>query len=179
MPEGDTGRTEATERFEQLFQQHEAALFRYIRCLTGDPSLTEDIYQETWLRVARHLRDGKKFSNAKSFLFTIATNIFRDELRRRRVRRFFLGPSLEQIEQAENLPAAIRQRPEQPEVAEALETALQKLTVRQRTMFSLSHVEGFSTAEISRLMSCAEGTVKATIFKAVQKLRAELREFRE
>lgn len=178
MPRGET-KSEISrikqDTFESLFHEHEASLFRYIRHLAGSSGLVEDIYQEVWLRIAGHINSGKEIRNFKSFIFTIATNIFRDELRRLQIRRFFLGPAVD-----EEFPDQIwvsSNKPDAFDLSDALETALRKLSTKQRIMFCLSYIEGFKISEISRLMSCAQGTVKATIYKAVQKLRRELHEY--
>ena len=51
----------------------------------------QDLFQETWLRAVRALPGKSKIKNFKHYIFTIATNLYRDELRKLRVRRFFLG----------------------------------------------------------------------------------------
>lgn len=164
--------------FEKLFQQHEADLWRYARYLADSQSWAEDIYQETWLRVARHINKNRVIKNFKNFLFTVATNIYRDDLKKRRFRRFFLGPSLDDEEQDDKIWVS-SQVNENDFLSDALDQSLRALSARQRSMFCLSYIEGFKISEISKIMNCAEGTVKATIYKAVQKLRQDLKEFRE
>jgi RNA polymerase sigma-70 factor (ECF subfamily) len=164
--------------FEANFQTYEAALFRYVCYLAGSSSSAEDIYQETWLRVARHLSRGKTVRNFKSFLFATATNIFRDELRKCKVRHFFLGPSLDDTTCDESIWLSSQETQDQIGFNETLQQSLEALTPKQRTMFCLSYIEEFKIAEISQIMQCAEGTVKATLFKVVRKLRRDLSEYR-
>ncbi|MBN1481097.1 RNA polymerase sigma factor [candidate division KSB1 bacterium] len=161
--------------FKALFHQNEAALFRYIRYLAGSSRHAEDIYQETWLRVVGYLRKGKRIQNFKGFLFTVATNIYRDELQRLRIRRFFLGTSLDEKDVADELWVSTETSPDQEELNEILEYSLSHLSGKQRSMFCLRFIEGFKISEISQIMKCAEGTVKATLYKAVQKLRHHLK----
>ena len=162
--------------FDANFRKYETALFRYVCYLAGSDA--EDIYQETWLRVARHLSRGKSVRNFKSFLFTTATNIFRDELRKNKVRHFFLGPSLNDATSDESIRISPQATPDHTGFDEALRQSLETLTPKQRTMFCLCYIEGFKIREISRIMQCAQGTVKATIFKAVRKIRRDLSEYK-
>ncbi len=68
-------------QLDKLFREHEQALYRYVRYLSDSPSMAEDIYQETWLRVAQHIARGGRIRNFKNFIFMTAANLFRDELR--------------------------------------------------------------------------------------------------
>ncbi|MBN1466434.1 RNA polymerase sigma factor [candidate division KSB1 bacterium] len=165
--------------FESLFSEHEAALYRYIRHLTESAAMAEDIYQETWLRAARQMNSGKVVRNLKNYLFTIATNIFRDELRRLQIRRFFLGPALENAKSAQDTWVYGESLPNEIEWRDDLRRAMEKLSTKQRIFFCLRHIEGFKISDISHMNKCADGTVKATIHKAVQKLRRELKGYQE
>ncbi len=168
-------REEQVRRLDTLFREHERALYRYVRYLSDSPSMAKDIYQETWLRVAQHIARGGRIKNFKSFLFTTAVNLFRDELRKLKIRRFFLGSEGEQA----NIIWKIADDEKAPsfEMRDALAAAIRELSPKQRMMFTLAYIEGFKIHDISEIMGCAEGTVKATIYKAVQKLRKELKDF--
>lgn len=141
--------------------------------------MAEDVYQETWLRAALQMNSGKVVRNFKNYIFTIATNIFRDELRRAQIRRFFLGHALENAESAEDIWVSGVSQPNEYEWHDYLQNAMGKLSAKQRIFFCLHHIEGFKISDISRMMKCSDGTVKATIHRAVQKLRRELKEYKE
>ncbi len=179
MPQGEQNDISTSlKEFEQLFVQYEADFYRYALYLADSTCSADDLYQETWLRIATHFKRGKTINDFKKFLFTVATNIHRDELKKNKVRRFFLGPSLNDKDQHENISAAAQENPDNF-LSDALNQSLHQLSHRQRSMFCLNHIEGFKISEIAKMMNCAEGTVKATIYKAVQKLRQNLKEFRE
>ena len=164
--------------FNALFEEHEGALYRYTRYLCGSKLMAEDIYQETWLRAAKHRANAKEIRNFKNFIFTIATNIFRDELRKQKIRRFVLGPSSDDDANIKFPASTGDAKMDQFDLKIALKNAIQTLSTKQKIMFTLAHIQGFKIKEISAMMGCAEGTVKATIYRAVQKLRKELHEFR-
>jgi RNA polymerase sigma-70 factor, ECF subfamily len=167
------------ETFHTLFEEYEGELYRYIRYLCTSSTQAEDIYQETWLRAAQHIAKNREIKNFKNFIFTIATNLFRDDVRKTKFRRLFLGPSMDEESSHQHIDlASTRSAPENIDLRLALKNAMQGLTEKQRIMFTLAHVQGFKIQEISEMMNCASGTVKSTIHRAVQKLRNELLDFR-
>ena len=65
------------------------------------------------------------------------------------------------------------------QISARLEMALGRLSARQRAVFTLRHYEGRSLEEIATLLGLDVGTVKAHMFRAVSKLREELRDLYE
>lgn len=171
------------DAFTILFEKYESHLYRYVLYLTGHRSWAEDIYQETWYRVADYFNKKKKVKNFKGWLFTIATNLFRDELRKKKIRQFFLGND-DSGRQYDSLPFDFDMlETEQSygdlyEIREALYKALQKLTIKQRTIFILAYVHGYKIAHISEITGSAVGTIKATLHRTIKILRKELVEFK-
>jgi len=168
--------------FADLFARHEADLFRFTRYLAREADLAEELYQETWLRVTHRLRGGGKQlpDDFRKWLFTVAANLFRDELRKRRVRRKVEGGSLD----AETSIAGERAVAKAPEISEqialreGLDRALDALSDRQRTAFLLVHAEGFKLREVAGLLEVAEGTVKSMLHRSAAIMREQLGEFR-
>ena len=62
------------------------------------------------------------------------------------------------------------------EIARRLEMALEKLSIRQRSVFLLRHEEDYSLDEIGEILNIDTGTVKAHMARAIEKLRQELRD---
>lgn len=170
--------------FATLYHRYETDLFRFAIHLADGPDAAEELFQETWFRVVRHL--GKKpVANFKSWLFAIAANLYRDELRRRKVRRLILGREAVSedrgdttAQRAPTVVPGVRPAAEGFVVREALQRAMEKLTHRQRTVFVLTYVEGFKIREVCEVLGKAEGTVKSTLHRALVILRGELKDFR-
>jgi RNA polymerase sigma-70 factor (ECF subfamily) len=166
--------------FAALYEVHERDLYRFAFYLTGSPDAAEELYQDTWLRVARHL-GRKPIADFKRWLFTIATNLHRDELRKRKVRRLFLQQqSLEDdhvVDPDARLVSQVHPEAERLEAREALNEALSKLSRPQREVFVLIYVQGFKIREVSVILDKPDGTVKSTLHRAIQVLRDELKEF--
>ena len=63
-------------------------------------------------------------------------------------------------------------------MGEAIQSALNDLTPRERTVFELKHYEGLKLRAIGEMLSTTEETAKNTLFRATRKLRARLLEVR-
>jgi RNA polymerase sigma-70 factor (ECF subfamily) len=170
--------------FTALYHMYESDLYRFAFYLADGPETAEELFQETWVRIVRHL--GKKpIANFKQWMFAIATNLYRDELRKLKVRRLILGREAVAEDYGDpgdlrdpvvvpNIPPAA----ERYAIQEALGKAMKKLTHGQREVFILTHMEGFKIHEVTEMLGKTEGTVKSTLHRAVLTLRDELREFR-
>jgi RNA polymerase sigma factor (sigma-70 family) len=55
---------------------------------------------------------------------------------------------------------------------------MRKLTHQQRTTFVLVYVQGFKIREAGQILGKPEGTIKSTLYRALELLRGELKEFR-
>jgi len=173
MPEIDRELVEKARRgddiaLETLFRAHEASLYRYLRILCNEEAMAQELYQETWLRVSRWLGSGKKVERFRAWLFTIAANLYRDELRRRRFARLLR----QETEDLDSLPSPAGG--EFSDLRHALEKALATLSLRQKRAVVLCYIEGHKIAQAAEILGAAEGTIKATLFKAVRLLRRRL-----
>jgi RNA polymerase sigma-70 factor (ECF subfamily) len=160
----------ALATFEGLYRSHGARL-KSIACnLLGNVADAEDAVQEAFLKAYR-ARDGFKGDAAPfTWLYRILVNSCMDTGRRRQRRKEEPEP-----ERPFDLQAAPdRDHP----LRLALETALQKLASRQRAVFLLAEVEGFTHREIGGILEIAEGTSKHDLFEAKRELRRLLRDAR-
>src|SRR5215471_8018253 len=64
-----------SEKVHALFEQFRGPLFRYLLRKTRDAGQAEDLAQETFVRLFRHLRDDRALDNPKAWLFTVANNL--------------------------------------------------------------------------------------------------------
>ena len=69
------------ERVHDLFEQLHVPVFRYLLRKTRDSGRAEDITQETFLRLFRHLREDRQLDNPKAWIFTVANNLAIDASR--------------------------------------------------------------------------------------------------
>ena len=155
-----------------LYDEHAAALWRYVVRLTGDTARAEDVVQETLLRAWRHpeVTDDSERS-ARAWLFTVARNLVIDERRSARFRSESGTPDMEQ--------AADRAGPDEVETAldrMLLSEAMAQLSEDHRAVIGRAYYQGASTAQIAAELHIAEGTVKSRLHYGMRALRLRLQE---
>ncbi|MFC2157180.1 RNA polymerase sigma factor [Acidobacteriota bacterium] len=172
-------------RFDALYETYKSAIYSYACYLTKNEKEAEDLFQDTWLRVVQNPPKGGEIENLKSWVFTVTTNLFRDSLRKKRVRRSFqvekastsnLGPSIFANERPEGKLTKSRES-DQLEARKAITHALSKLPDKLRRVFILKEIEGFKYLEISDILGIPVGTVKSMMHRAINRLRQELAVF--
>ena len=145
-----------------LARRHAPAVYRLAYARTGSRADAEDVMQEVFLRLVKAGPDFDNEEHAKAWLLRVASNcandLFRLPWRRRE----------EPLD--ENLSA-----PERPEEGSVTQAVL-SLPARYRIPIHLYYYEGYSVAEIARILGRSEGTVKSRLFRARDLLRNQLRE---
>ena len=76
------------EAFDTIVNRYKNRLINFVYRFVKDYDVSEDIVQETFLRVFRKRRDYKAIANFSTWIFTIAGNLAKSELRRRKRWRF-------------------------------------------------------------------------------------------
>jgi RNA polymerase sigma-70 factor (ECF subfamily) len=164
--------------FDVLFERWAGRLLRFLERMVRDEAVAEELVQETFLRVhrarSRYVPDAK-FS---TWLYTIAANVARNELRR----PFRKAPHHSADAPTEDGPALELAAAESPvdEVVNArregasVEAALRQLPERQRAALWLAAVEGLPYAEIAAALETSEASVKALVHRARVALAEQL-----
>jgi RNA polymerase sigma-70 factor (ECF subfamily) len=164
-----------------LYDRYKSRLMTYASYVLGDRATAEDVVQETFLRVFRH---AWRFDRAKRFstwIYSIAANLCRDELRKRARRRDLTLPLFrEPLEgrgvgrMAPPLRVALGR-----EFATRLREELSALSAEQREVVVLRFIDSMTYAEIAEIAGCPLGTVQSRLHAALKILRERLKEFWE
>lgn len=172
-------RTGDPDAFRELVEQHSRAVFRVAYRITGRAEDAEDVVQETFLRAYRQLDRFESRANVGTWLHRIAANCAVDLLRGRPRREM-----TEEAETLERLSGGNSDGPLSPErelfgrqIADRVRAALDTLTAMERAAFTLRHFEGLSIEEIGRALGLRTNATKHSIFRAVKKMRHELKPF--
>lgn len=161
--------------FNSLVLRFQDAVFALVARMLGQREAAEDVTQEAFVAAWRHLGTFRGGS-FKSWLFTIAANRARDELRRG-VRRptTSLDAARDDPDRADLDPPDRDPTPEgvaeQGEMRAALEAALRELPDDWREVVVLSDIHGMDYAEIAQATGVAVGTVKSRLSRARARLR--------
>lgn len=170
--EKPTGMT-LSERVQALFQQLHLSVFRYLLRKTRNAGTAEDLTQETFLRLCRHLRDERPLDNAKAWLLTVANNLAIDESRADRHQTDLDESAWKEIEESRSDTQA---DPEEVvlrrERLNRLHAAVLKLTPLQRDCLHL-RAEGLRYGEIAGLMNLSISTVVDAVRRATVRLARE------
>lgn len=150
----------------RLLRAIETSCYRYCLSMLANPDLARDATQETGLRVLQSLGRYRGEAALTTWALSIALNVCRET--RRRQRRWKVLPT-DWIKQ-DDQPGP-QERADHNEQAYRLQLALELLPQRQREAVTLRYLQGLDTKQTARAMRCAEGTVKATLAKALTKLR--------
>jgi len=163
--------------FNRLVERHQAAVYNLCFRLVGDRGAAEDATQEAFLSAFRSISrfDGGNF---RSWLFRIAVNETKDEMRRRHRRPAdslsLAGPDGEYEVDLPDPAESAAEFVEREAVSEGIERALLDLPLEQRQVIVLSDVHGYHYEEIARITGSNVGTVKSRIHRGRERLRAVL-----
>ncbi|HNT98323.1 MAG TPA: sigma-70 family RNA polymerase sigma factor [Elusimicrobiales bacterium] len=173
----------------ELIERYRDRLYAYLRRLAGDAARADDMFQDTWVKVARNIGAYREESKFSAWLFSVAHNTAMDALRRRRPDNVSLDaasagdtmrhgvpvpfgrPLSEVIASAEPGPEASYAASESRRTIDA---ALAALSPEQREVFLLRHYSGMSFREIAEALGVPIGTVLARASRAAAKLREKL-----
>ena len=172
--------------FAELIRRHQSDVDRILYHLAPDWHDRHDLAQEVWLRAFRHLRRLKDPAKFKGWLSRIATNLFYDELRKRKRNRrpISLDAQIPVSDGAIDweLPSEAISPDEAlstQEFYEQLHKAVQNLPESFRQTIVLREIQGLSYEEISEITQVSLGTVKSRIARARSRLQDMLTPYLE
>jgi RNA polymerase sigma-70 factor (ECF subfamily) len=162
--------------FELLVERHLPAMYRFFVRMTGDQAVAEDLAQETFLKVWRHI---KRFDRTKSFttwLYTIARNTVLDFFKKKRAIPFSEidaeageGEAFAETLADESPLASVLL--EKKEAGEEVQAALEKLPTAQRMAILLHDGDGLTFREIADVTDEPLDTVKSRYRRGVLALK--------
>jgi len=156
------------DAFRTFYDRTSRSVWGYLARLTGDPSMADDLLQDTYYRFLRSGATHENEAHRRNALFTIATNLARDAYRRKSVLPFFVSDNFE-IPSREDAAGRFEKKTD-------LTRAMSSLRSRDRAMLWLAYVEGFSHREIATVLGMKTASIKLLLFRARRRLAAILRE---
>ena len=160
--------------FQELVGRYQTRLLNFIYRTIGDREKAEDLVQEVFIRVYRHIGRfdlSKKFS---TWIYTIASNLAKNELRNRSRNPLVLFQALRKnTPQDDDRPLQFEDLHNRPDdlyrkrhLRELVEESVAKLPEHHREVFVLRELEGKSYEEIAEITSTNLGTVKSRLNRA-------------
>jgi len=171
------------DAFDEIVRRYGSKMVNLGYQLTGDRELAQDIAQETFFRAYRSASSYRTISKFSTWLYTIAINLCRNEIRRRKFRMYSLEEMAER-EEDERVRIDIADETRKPdreverrELAGLVRRAIAGLPPNFRIALVLRDIQGLTYDEIGEILGLPEGTVKSRINRARHKLKELLEPF--
>jgi RNA polymerase sigma-70 factor (ECF subfamily) len=161
-------------QYETLYREHWARVVRLCRLLLGDAQEAQEVAQEVFLRLMRRCQGTDAVTEWGPWLTRVSLNACRDRRRSGWWRRWRAGPSaIDETDLVDGEPTPERAAL-QGEERERIWRAFHRLPARQREVFVLRHLVGWSTEAAAEALALSPGSVKRHLFRAVRRLRGAL-----
>lgn len=148
---------------KELLQENYAILKGYLLKMTFNRELADDLAQETMLKAILKIKKFKGHSKFSTWLIRIATNLYRDHLKKNR--------RLLVVENLERTYADREMNDKDFWIAESLA----KLPPEKKSVLILKHYFGYSYEEIAKILKCPVGTAKSRMHYCLEFLRSEMK----
>ena len=159
--------------FQELVQRYQTRLLNFIYRTIGDRERAEDLVQEVYIRVYRHLHRFDRSKKFSTWIYTIASNLAKNELRNRSRNPLVLFQTIKKNWQDEDRPLQFEDATSRPDdlyrkrhLRALVEDTVAKLPEHHREVFVLRELEGKSYEEIAEITDCNLGTVKSRLNRA-------------
>lgn len=173
------------ERFQQgdvyaydlIVKRYKEPLLNFVYRFIGNIEEAEDIVQETFLRVYRKKHAYRRIAKFSTWIYTIAGNLSRTEIRRRRRRKLFSVSDMgfdekdyeisdEEFSPEDNAEGVLQ--------GELIQKEIENLSPKFREVILLRDVQELSYEEISQIIKVPIGTVKSRVNRARTRLQSRL-----
>jgi len=159
--------------FQELVERYQTRLLNFIYRTIGDRDRAEDLVQEVFIRVYRHLHRFDRSKKFSTWAYTIASNLAKNELRNRSRSPLVLFQTIQGSSDEEDRPVQFEDTTSRPDdmfrkrhLRELVEQTVAQLPEHHRQVFVLRELEGKSYEEIAEITDCNLGTVKSRLNRA-------------
>lgn len=151
----------------RLITLFKGLVFTVIYRMVNNYHISEDLTQDTFVRVFLHIKKVKNEKHFRAWICTIARNLVRDHFRREKRRPTV---SLDEIGEQTGQSGLETTRKRM-----IIQDALARLSERDRLLLTLAYYQGMSLAEVGAVMKLNEKNVKVCLHRARKRLRKELK----
>ncbi len=159
--------------FDAIVDRYQSRLLNFIYRTVGDRERSEDLVQEVFIRVHRHLARFDRTKKFSTWIYTIASNLAKNELRNRSRNPIVLFQTMTAGWDDEERPLEFEDPQSRPDdlfrkrhVRSLVEQTVAQLPQHHREVFVLRELEGRSYEEIAEITHCNLGTVKSRLNRA-------------
>lgn len=163
--------------FEEIVRRYRGPLYNFVVRLLGDAFFSEDVVQETFLRVYRNKHRYHQIAKFSTWIYTIASNLAKTELRRRKVRNFFSISSRGEDEKDYELVDTSQDIERQVDgliKGEMILKEINALPHHFKEAVLLRDIQDLTYEEISQILNVPLGTVKSRVNRGRSRLQKRL-----
>ena len=166
----------------ELVNRYKDKLINFIFNYLGDLESSEDVVQETMIKLYQKKHYYKEIAKFSTWLYTIAKNLANTELRKRKQRKTTLLSQFSKDDKTYELPS------NDPEPGQEIQTnivnkiirdAVDQLSEKFKIVIVLRDIQGLSYEDISEIINVPIGTVKSRINRARLQLQVELKHLKK
>lgn len=155
------------EGFAEAYDAWADRVFGFLCARLGDRERARDLTQETFMRTWAYIAEGKTVENIRPFLFTVANNLFKNELRAKRpvlsLDRMMEETAFEPADQGSSSATLADSR--------RAMASVEGLKPEYREVLHMRYVDGLSVSEIAGMVGASASAVSVRLHRAMHKLR--------
>ncbi|MCK4423272.1 MAG: RNA polymerase sigma factor [Candidatus Omnitrophica bacterium] len=178
--------------FSELVKRYRGRALGLAYSWVGNRHDAEDIAQEAFIRVYKGVKGFREIADFFTWFYRIVLNLCRDHYRKKKnINLIHLGSYSQEETDAQHIAldkidanitrSSSNNNPARTvinkELDRKIKQAIARLPEKQRTAFTLKHLEGLTIKEISNIMKCTQGTIKAHLWRAVNRLHSLLESY--
>lgn len=165
---------EAGAFVETLFARHHGEIYAYLLRMLREPELAADLTQDAFIKAYKNYETLERPENARAWLYKIAHRVALDEIRRRKIIRFFpwTGESHGSAPSAERLVMDAH-------LSGDMQRALARIPERQRAALLLAELHDLTGVELAATLGVSHVAARALLTRARESLRQALASERE
>ena len=166
----------------ELVNRYKDKLINFIFNYLGDIESSEDVVQETMIKLYQKKHYYKEIAKFSTWLYTIAKNLANTELRKRKQRKTTLLSQFSKDDKMYDLPSndnEVGQEIQTEIVSKIIREAVNQLSEKFKTVITLRDIQQLSYEDISEIIDVPIGTVKSRINRARLQLQVELKHLKK
>ncbi|WP_196887084.1 RNA polymerase sigma factor [Aureivirga sp. CE67] len=156
--------------FEELYKKHSKDVFNFMFYKTGSKANAEDLLQEAFVKLWKNC-EKVAYEKAKSFLFTVSSNLFLNEKKHEKVVHKYIENQNKSSYKDNDTPENVLR---QKEFQDKLNNAIASLSEKQREVFLMSRIDKKKYAEIAETLGISVKAVEKRMHNALVILRDKI-----
>jgi RNA polymerase sigma-70 factor (ECF subfamily) len=169
--------------YDILVHRYRERLYSVVYNLTSNREDALDLTQEAFIKAFQSINRFRGNSSFYTWIYRIAVNNTLSHLKKYRNRKYLSFDNLDNEASQADIFEAVRAKTKtekatlMKELHEKLNEALQKLSLKHRSVVVLFEIEGMSHEQIAEILKCSVGTVRSRLHYAKQQLKLHLKDF--